>query len=847
MSNKENLTPAMVQFFDIKKEYPNSILFFRMGDFYEMFGDDAVEASKILGITLTTRNKNSANQIPLCGVPYHSYEPYLVKLLKAGKNVAICEQLEDAKFAKGVVKRGVTRVVTPATAVEESALSDFDNNFLLSIYIEIDTAYVVAIDVSTGETFLKSTSVFTANDLFAGINIKEVICNNNFDIADQHVQVRQAVKSYKTALTKVLMHYNVTSENVLNIEDKGYIYAISMALDYFDDIILQTKLMHPVLLSNDDSLILDNVAIRTLELVENASDAKSTLFNTMNYTATQMGRRALKNAILRPFRNIATINQRLDMVDYMTKHVDFLNTVKDLMKNVYDIERITARLVSNKATPRDLVSLKQSLNIIPEIKAMLASCGNVFNSFSLSDHEDIYNFIEKTIENDPPATITNGGIIKYGANKLVDELKDIKMHSDELLNQVVEKERQASKIPQLKANYNKVFGFYFEVSKLHSAKVPEHFERKQTLVNAERFTTPELKELEAKILTADERLNSTEHLVFSDVRKYIADQAYNLRLLAKQVAELDVIVSFAQLAIKHNYVRPIVDNSGELHIKNGRHPIVERHKISDFVPNDFNMDLNDERLMLITGPNMSGKSTYLRTSALISIMAHMGSFVPADTATIGLIDRVFTRVGASDNLSKGESTFMVEMIETASILRNATKNSLLILDEIGRGTSTFDGISIAWAVIEYILNSVGAKTLFATHYHELTEIASEGSGATNYTVDVKEWDNEIIFLRKVIKGTADKSYGIYVGRLAGLPDDVSARAEQILSNLEKHEIPDIQLANTNSQPKQRIVQPILVFDNEHPVIEELQKTDVNSLTPIQALQLLHDLKEKSKL
>ena len=847
MERPKNLTPAMAQFYDIKEQYPDSILFFRMGDFYEMFGDDALTASKILGIALTCRNKSSENQIPLCGIPYHSYMPYLVKLLKAGKKVAICEQLEDPKLVKGVVKRGVTRVVTPATALEDEAVVTFDNNFLISLYAELDKVYMAAVDVTTGETYLKTINIETLEESTLGLDAKEIISNIDIDLNNIPVTLRNPGRQYNTALNRVLSHYNVTSEKALFIEDKGYIWAIAMILDYLDDLILTTKLMLPVTLNDTDNLILDSVASSTLELTNSSAGKDNTLFYILNQTSTPMGARFLKNTILRPLRNISHINTRLDIVEYFVNNSSFLSTVNGLLSNIFDIERITSRLISGRATPKDLIWLKLSIKNIPELDAMLQSVPDVFSKYKLDAQEELYFLIEKAINDEPPAAIKEGGIIKSGYNNHVDELRDIKQNGKSLLLEIEERERKKTGISQLKIGYNKVFGYYFEVSRLNASKMPDYFERKQTLANSERFITEELGELENKILNAEEKLADIEYTLFHDIRKYASNQADKLRQLSKLIAEIDTIAAFANVSIKNNYCRPKMVENGVINIKEGRHPVVENKIKSSFVPNDFYLDNDDNRLLIITGPNMSGKSTYLRSSALIAVMAHCGCFVPADMAEIPLLDRIFTRVGASDNLSRGESTFMVEMVETANILKNATKNSLIILDEIGRGTSTFDGISIAWAVAEHILNNIGAKTLFATHYFELTEIGEKGKGAQNYTVSVEEWNNEVIFLRKVIKGTADKSYGIYVGKMAGLPESVIKRANEVLSDLENHEDISISQSKEVKTVKQKFVQPILVFDDSHPVIEELKKMDIDNITPMQAMQILSDLKKKSVL
>lgn len=846
MEKPKNVTPAMAQFYNIKEQYPDSILFFRMGDFYEMFGDDAVTASKILGIALTCRNKSSENQVPLCGIPYHSYMPYLVKLLKAGKKVAICEQLEDPRFAKGVVKRGVTRVVTPGTALEDEANITFDNNFLLSMYAELEYIYIAAIDVTTGETFLKTINAAALESSSLTMDVKEIISNIDLEINNIPVTLRQTGKVYNNALNKVLTHYNVSSEKALFIDEKGYIWALSMALDYLDDLILTTKLMLPVTLKDDDYLILDNVAASTLELVTSNNGVENSLFYVLNKTATPMGARFLKNTLLRPLRNIYNINKRFKTIEYLIANPSFLDTVSGLLSNIFDIERITSRLISLRATPKDLIWLKLSLESLPELKAMLLSAPEIFNDYKLEGFEDLYNLIDKAIVDEPPANIKEGGIIKSGYNSHIDELRDIKVTGKSKIAEMEETEKKKTGINQLKIGYNKVFGYYFEVSRLNASKMPDYFERKQTLANSERFVTEELRELENKILNAEEKLADIEYAMFSEIRKYASEQADNLRKLAKIISELDLVISFAHVSMDNNYVMPKIVEKGNINIVNGRHAVVESKSKSPFVPNDYCLDNDENRLLIITGPNMSGKSTYLRSCALIAVMAHCGCFVPADMAEIPLLDRIFTRVGASDNLSRGESTFMVEMVETANILQNATSSSLIILDEIGRGTSTFDGISIAWAVAEYILNHIGAKTLFATHYFELTEIGEKGKGAKNYTVSVEEWNNEVIFLRKVVKGMADKSYGIYVGKMAGLPSEVIARAEQVLSDLENHEAISLNTDNKSKKHTQRFVQPILVFDDSHPVIDELKQLNIDNITPMQAMQILHKLYEKAK-
>ena len=580
MEKPKNVTPAMAQFYNIKEQYPDSILFFRMGDFYEMFGDDAVTASKILGIALTCRNKSSENQVPLCGIPYHSYMPYLVKLLKAGKKVAICEQLEDPKFAKGVVKRGVTRVVTPGTALEDEANVTFDNNFLLSMYAELEYIYIAAIDVTTGETFLKTINTSALESSSLTMDVKEIISNIDLEINNIPVTLRQTGKVYNNALNKVLTHYNVSSEKALFIDEKGYIWALAMALDYLDDLMLTTKLMLPVTLKDDDYLILDNVAASTLELVTSNNGVENSLFYVLNKTATPMGARFLKSTLLRPLRNIYNINKRFKTIEYLIANPSFLDTVSGLLSNIFDIERITSRLISLRATPKDLIWLKLSLESLPELKAMLLSVPEIFNDYKLEGFEDLYNLIDKAIINEPPVNIKEGGIIKSGYNSHIDELRDIKVTGKSKIAEMEEAEKKKTGINQLKIGYNKVFGYYFEVSRLNASKMPAYFERKQTLANSERFVTEELRELENKILNAEEKLADIEYAIFSDIRKYASEQADSLRKLAKIISELDLVISFAHVSMDNNYVMPKIVEKGNINIVNGRHAVFAKSEQS---------------------------------------------------------------------------------------------------------------------------------------------------------------------------------------------------------------------------------------------------------------------------
>ncbi|KAA0258864.1 DNA mismatch repair protein MutS [Deferribacter autotrophicus] len=846
MSKKNvKLTPMMKQYYEIKEQYPDCILFFRMGDFYEMFEDDAIEASKILGIALTSRNKNDENPIPMCGIPYHSYQSYLDKLISAGKKVAICEQLEDPATAKGIVKRGVIRVVTPATVIEEESIKSADYNFLLSFYKDKDNYYVALVDTSTGDLFI--TFGNNLENLIEKWSPKEIIGNellNNSKINSQKVNYSVFEKTVESTLCD---HFKVGSLTSLGLDNIKFAIPIYFAIKYFDELLLDVTIKPPVLLTVEDELYLDSVAVNTLELVKNQRDGsvKNTLFELLNFCKTAMGERLLKLSILRPSKNLQLIRWRQDIIEAFIFNQELKSKLQELLSKVYDLERIASRLTAKRSNARDLIWIKNSIEILPALKeALLSSNHPVLKDFGeqFDTLEDIFNLIDKSIVDDPPFLITSGGLIKKGFNNLIDEFREIKENSTILLAKLEQKEREKTGITNLKVKYNKVFGYYIEVSKSHLSKVPPYFIRKQTLVNAERFITDELKELEIKIMEADTRLNELEYEQFLKIRETVEQNVARLRNQASLIANLDMLLSLAHSAVKYNYVRPVVDETDELKIIEGRHPVIEQRTDEPFVPNDIFLNTDKNRLLIITGPNMAGKSTYLRMTALITIMAHMGSFIPAKEAKIGLVDRIFTRIGASDNLAKGESTFMVEMVETANILGNASSNSLIILDEIGRGTSTFDGLSIAWAVAEYIAKNLKAKTLFATHYHELTDIALTTDGVKNYTIDVKEWKDEIIFLRKIIPGSADRSYGIHVAKLAGLPEEVVNRSNEILKQLEKNEFSIDGLPKIAKREEIIIKEPILIFE-ESPVIEELRKIDINSITPLEALNILNKLKE----
>lgn len=846
-ANISKLTPMMHQFYSIKKEYPDCILFFRMGDFYEMFDEDAKTASKILGIALTNRNKSADNSPPMCGIPYHSYQTYLNKLLNAGFKVAICEQLEDPAKAKGIVKRGVVRVVTPGTVVEDESLVDSSFNFLAAVSKAKGFYYAAIADISTGDLFL-----FNTNQLSEIINkfrpkelIGEVENLKNINIPFFKIE---KFYHYKSMSIRVLDYFGGSSLKSIGITEDEYIKPVFYLISYLKDMLIDVKLKRPTVFLSGGQIYLDAIAQKTLELFESSSGRKdATLFNVLNKCATPMGERLLAVYLMSPTNDLNEIDVRLNVVEYFLHNKEKRVNIKELLKCVYDLDRILTRLNARKATPRDLTWLKSSLAPLSGIKELLKGSNNPFiddlyNNFD--DLSDIFDFLQKSVNDDPPAYIENGGTIKDGFVKEIDDLRFLRKNSRIELAKIENEEREASGIANIRIKFNKVFGYYLEVPKSQTKNVPDYFERRQTLVNAERYTTPRLKELEEKILSAEEKLIELEREVFEDIVKKIVEQSKRIRNVSNLLGRIDTLMSFADVAETNRYVRPTVNDSDVIKIIDGRHPVIEKFLDEPFVPNDVFLNNSDSRLMIITGPNMAGKSTYIRTVALISIMAHMGSFVPAKEAEIGFIDRIFTRIGASDNLSQGESTFMVEMVETGNILNNATENSLVILDEIGRGTSTFDGVSIAWAISEYLLNKIKAKTLFATHYHELSDIPLTNYGAKNLTIEVKEWKNDIIFLRKIIEGSTDRSYGIYVARLAGLPQEIIQRSDEILKQLEKNEfgLDGIPKLARKGKKEKKIVQPMLIFE-ENEALEELRKIDINSITPLEALNILAKLKE----
>jgi len=880
----EKQTPLMIQYNSIKRQYPDAILFFRMGDFYETFYEDAKIASRVLGIALTSRAKNSGKPIPLAGVPYHAADAYLTKFIKAGYKVAICEQVEDPKKAKGIVKREIIRVVTPGTITEPNILDKKTNNYLASISLINDRYGFAHVDLSTGE--FSVTELETADKLMTEV---ERIHPAECLISEQYGTEGDVMKAIETtvspainqaptwafspdaARSELMDHFHTISLDGFGCENMLAAISAAGALMYYLKDTQKQEVTHIQSLSTyslEDHMILDADSQRNLELMRSLYDgsAKGTLLEVLDETLTPMGGRRLRVCLLRPLIAADQIRARLDAVAEFHSRIVFQDEFREILKNMHDMERLIARISLGSANGRDMLALKSSLEILPLLKGKLDTCEAtllcVLNE-GLEDISDVADLIDHSIHPEPPTTLTEGNLIRSGYNEELDELRTFSTSGKEWITKLQETERKRTQISSLKVGYNDAFGYYIEVTKPNLHLVPENYIRKQTLVNSERFITPELKEQESRILNAQERMQELEHDLFCQIRSQVAESTQRIQKAAYVVAMLDVLSALAYVASKYNYSKPDVNNSDEISIKDGRHPVVERFTTGEgFVPNDLYIDCDEQQMLIITGPNMAGKSTYLRQVALIILMAQMGSFVPASEASIGIVDRIFTRVGASDNLVMGRSTFLVEMNETANILNNATRRSLLILDEIGRGTSTYDGLSIAWAVAEYILNKakIGARTLFATHYHELIELAENHFGAKNYNVAVREKGDQVIFLRKIVEGGTDQSYGIHVAQLAGLPGQVIERAREILETLEadkassgeavspeeaktlppvSHKVP---LETEFREP----VQLSLFGSKADELVDELNAIDISNMTPLQALNKLQELKKKAE-
>jgi len=857
----------MEQYLAIKADYQDMILLYRMGDFYETFYQDAQLISRILGIALTKRSHGKVADVPLAGFPYHALDAYLPKLITAGHKVAICEQVEDPKLAKTVVKRKVIEVVTPGTAISDKILLQKDNNYLAAVCIRDNKAGISYCDISTGEFYLSEISPENLIDYFQEINPKEILVQNShhenlkklFEKKIQGIITKMDdwLFSYNYGYETLTAHFQTPNLKGFGAEEFPLGVISAGAVLHYSKENYQNELSHLTKLSvfsTDDHMILDATTRRNLEITTAILGDRNTgtLQAVLDQTLTSMGARLLKQIITQPLIKLEKIQIRLNRVDILKRDDALRKEIRKNLEKISDLERLLARISTGRATPRDLIALKNALQYIDPIKeALLKQPADPLNYYAdnLKNVNAIIELIDTSIKENPPLTLTDGNIIKEGYNPELDDLHKISHEGKKWIVDLQNKERQATRIPTLKIGFNKVFGYYIEVTKTHASKVPDYFTRKQTLVNSERYITPELKEYEDKVLHAEEKISQLEYQLFQEIREKIAAQGDIIQTNARLIAELDCFSNFAQIAAENNYVKPEVNEDNMIEILGGRHPVVEKLLPPDqpFIANDTNVDNLDTQIMIITGPNMSGKSTYLRQVGLIQLMAQIGSFVPAKQAKIGIVDRIFTRVGASDNLAFGESTFMVEMLEAANILNNATTKSLILLDEIGRGTSTFDGLSIAWAVTEYFHNhkSVAAKTLFATHYHELTELAMLYPRIKNFKVSVKEYGDKVVFLRKIEPGGMDNSYGIYVAQMAGLPAEVVERAKEVLHNLEANELtpnkmPRIAHRTTSVDRNQLNLFEIM---KKSPVEEELKKVDLNNMTPLEAMIKLQELKE----
>lgn len=878
MSNE--LTPMMKQYMQTKEEYKDCILFYRLGDFYEMFFDDALTASKELEITLTGKNCGLEERAPMCGIPYHAVDSYLNRLVSKGYKVAICEQVEDPKTAKGIVKREVIRVVTPGTNLDTQGLDETKNNYIMCIVYMADRYGLSVADVTTGEYLVTELDSQTKlmDELYKFMP-SEIVCNEAFymsglDLDDLKNRLHMAIYSLEAwyfgdALCRETLqeHFKVASLEGIGLSDYECGMIASGALLKYLEETQKNSLSHMSRLTRyatGNYMVLDSATRRNLELVETLREKqkRGSLLWVLDKTKTAMGARTLRKYVEQPLIDKESIVKRLDAVAELKDNAICREEIREYLNPVYDLERLVGKITYQSANPRDLIAFQSSLSMLPSVKCILKDMeSDLLKEIyeELDPLEELCDLVGRAIQEEPPLAMKEGGIIKDGYNEEVDRLRKAKSEGKNWLADLETKEREKTGIKNLRIRYNKVFGYYLEVTNSFKDLVPDYYTRKQTLANAERYIIPELKELEDTILGAEDKLCALEYELYCEVRNTIAAELTRIQRTAKAVAKLDVIASLALVAERNNYVRPKINEKGVIDIRDGRHPVVEKMIPNDmFIANDTYLDDKKQRISIITGPNMAGKSTYMRQAALIVLMAQLGSFVPASSANIGLVDRIFTRVGASDDLASGQSTFMVEMNEVANILRNATSKSLLILDEIGRGTSTFDGLSIAWAVVEYISNSklLGAKTLFATHYHELTELEGKISNVNNYCIAVKEKGDDIVFLRKIVKGGADKSYGIQVAKLAGVPDPVINRAKEIVEELVTADITGkvkniaVQGSETKKKTQKKLDEVDLtqfsLFDTvkDDDVLNELKELDISHMTPMDAMNKLYQLQNK---
>ncbi len=864
----------MEQYFEIKKQYKHCLLFFRLGDFYEMFFEDAMIASKELEITLTGKDWGQEERAPMCGVPFHSAEGYIARLIEKGYKVAICEQVEDPKQAKGIVKREVVRVITPGTVLDNRILDETKNNYILCIYSDRSGYGMAVCDVTTGEFLVTEFSGVQAmgkmGDEIARYAPAEILCN---DLFSQYAIAKELERKFhlklnlcddwmfekQTAEKNLCNHFKVQTLEGYGLKDKPFaVCAGGCLIQYLYD--TQKNDLHHIsqikLYASQDYMLLDASSRKNLELTETMREKnrKGSLLWVLDKTKTAMGARLLRKWVEQPLIDANEIQKRLDSVEELKNELFIREEIKEVLGSMYDFERIMSRVVYQSANCRDLVALKHSIENLPLLKEIIRKCKTAYIKKlyeSLDPLQNIYALIDKAIVEEPPFTVREGGMIKQGFSGELDVLLKAKTEGTTWIQELEEEEREKTGIKNLKIKYNKVFGYYIEVTKSNLNEVPDRYLRKQTLANCERYITPQLSDLAELILGAEEKIVGLEYTLFTEIRNAIAAEVERIQYCAHITSVVDSIQSLAEIAQSMNYVKPKLNVEGIIDICGGRHPVVEKMIPTQFIANDVFLDNQESRLSIITGPNMAGKSTYMRQTALIVLMAQIGSFVPADSADIGITDRIFTRVGASDDLSSGQSTFMVEMTEVANILNNATANSLLILDEIGRGTSTFDGLSIAWSVLEYIADKrmIGAKTLFATHYHELTELEGKLQGVKNYCIAVEEQGEDIIFLRKIKRGGADNSYGIQVAKLAGLPNQVIKRSGQILNQLNAADITKKakKIAQESQEQSQQKTQQLDMFSfKETQLLEEIKQLDVMAMTPIEALQELFEIQKKAK-
>jgi DNA mismatch repair protein MutS len=864
-----NETPLMTQYYKVKEQYPETILLFRIGDFFETFEDDAKVASKVLGITLTKRSNGKADNVPLAGFPHHAIDSYLPKLVRAGYRVAICEQMENPKFAKGIVKREVVEIVTPGVSLSDKILDHKKNNYLLSVFLNNSKAGLSFADISTGEFYCYEIPEIELKNQIESINPAEILVSKSqknvieplINRGNANIRLSKIddwIFNYQFAKDLLLDHFKTKTLKGFGIENYSLaIISASVALNYLRET-QKSQLSHIKKISlfiPSDYMQLDFVTKKNLEILFSIQDSskEGTLISILDRTKTSMGGRMLKKWITAPLRNVDSINQRLESVEEFVKNKTLRKNLQIELNEIGDLERIISRVCTGRVTPREMILLKDSLKKIPLLKQLLDVASSqtlqLIND-KLNETNQLVVKLENSLNENPPALLSEGRIIKSGYNIELDELRDISANAKDWIANFQQRERERTNIPSLKVSFNKVFGYYIEISNTHKNKIPDNYIRKQTLVNCERYITSEMKEYEDKVLNAQDNINSLEYNLFNEIRNFTAMFTDAIQENARLIGMLDCFLSLAECAEAYNYTKPVVDNGEEIIIKQGRHPVVERILKAEekFTPNDCALSNSENQIILLTGPNMSGKSVYLRQTGLIVLLAQIGSFVPADEAKIGIVDRIYTRVGASDNITAGESTFLVEMQEAANILNNATRKSLILLDEIGRGTSTFDGISIAWAITEYLHENpdVAAKTLFATHYHELNEMSSIFPRIKNFKVEVREYGDKVIFMHKVTKGSADHSYGIQVALMAGLPLPVTNRAKEILQNLESKELTpyEVKKAKIAKQVSNDEFQINLFEIKDDSLRKEISEINVENLTPLEALNRLNDLKKK---